>query len=141
MVSEDAMRATFLFRKLKRTRPTVYLLFFFFLLFFFLLLPIRGLNVFLRGLSFCFLLNIAVEKIRGEAYEGICMGGGGGRSGAVPRPGSGFQRATRKWEVGPLYTRARMASGVAGPGRRRQKKDLKKKWKMENGRSPLNFHG
>lgn len=59
------------------------------------------------------------------------------RGGAKTR--IGFQRATRKWEVGPLYTRARMASGEAGPGRRRQNKSLKKKRKKKNGAVTLGF--
>lgn len=84
---------------------------------------------FFISLFFFGLIEEIIERNNG-GYLVLWEGRGGGeafRGGAKTR--IGFQRATRKWEVGPLYTRARMASGEAGPGRRRQKKSLKKrKW-------------
>lgn len=41
-------------------------------------------------------------------------GRGGGGVPGVPRPGSDSKKATRKWEVGPLYSRTLRAAGRGG---------------------------
>lgn len=57
-------------------------------------------------------------------------GRGGGGVPGVPRPGSDSKKATRKWEVGPLYSRTLRA---AGRGRRSRRQGRKKKKKKKNG--------